>query len=214
MPFQIPILCYDNHVSDFRQTVPGGDLHDPSGSFISGIFLIKEAPVSDSTEEVPMTPGVIAQQNGRNSQPDIKKLNGLTQFSPQWDEPVQDSGEEKKKEREQRGSKRKIWEQQQAQQREEQDHRDRLDRQYQSYMTTVAVQKLQSQIKGEQMDPEWVIHLLQTGTDALTGGVPSVIHGITTGKALEDAVKGEDGDPDQKKENIPTSPSLHQPLRT
>lgn len=207
MPFQISILCYDNHVSDFGQTVPCVDPHTHSGRFMPGIFRIKEASVSDSTEEVPMTPGVIAQQNGRNDQGPIMNFQGLTQSPSPWDESAHAPGEEKKDERERR-SKREMLAQQQREEQERRERRGESDRKYQSYMAAVAAEELRSRTSGEPMDPESMISMLHTGMDAMTGGGASAISGIT----MENAAKGEDGGHDQEEEDLPASP-LHQPLR-
>lgn len=214
MPFQIPILCYDSHVGGFGQTLQGGDPRDSFAGSMPGSFCIEEAPVSDSTEEVPMTPGVIAQQNGQNAQSRILNLQGLVQSPSPWDlsDQVSDSEKNKKKAERER-SKRQILAQQQREEQERLKQREDSDRRYRSYMAAVATEELQSRIKGEPMNPESLAGMLHAAGDALTGGITSAIHGITADHAV-DAVKGEDeSSRDRKEEDLSTSP-LHRPLRT
>ena len=205
MPFQIPILCYDNHVDDFGQTILGADPHAPFGWFMPSIFHIKEAPVSDSTQDVPMTPGVIAQQNEGNDQCRVLNLQGLPLSTPQWGkESSQAPHEEKKKKDEREQSKRRKLAQQQQEERDRLERHEDFDRRYRSYMAVLATEELQSRTKGEPMDPESMISMLHAGMDAMTSGLPSAIHGITA----EHAVQGADGDrnQDREKENLPITP--------
>lgn len=161
--------------------------------------------MNDSTEEVPMTPDVIAQQG---ASPRIMNLQGLALSPSPWDESSQPSGDEEKVERHYK-NKRGMLAQQQREEQERRQRHDASDRKYRSYMAAMATEDRQARIQGNPMDPDAMVSMLHLGMDALSGGgAGSMISGIVT----EDIAKGEESQaPVQESESA--SAPFHQPLR-
>ena len=163
--------------------------------------------MSDPTDEVPMTPDVIAQQN---ASPHIMNLQGLSLSPSPWDEASSSSSPAEEKAERQFKNKREMLAQQQREEQERLRRHDESDRRYRSYMAAMATEERQARTKGEPMDPDAMISMLHMGMDAISGGgAGSMISGIVT----EDIAKGEDGpDGDQGRTSKQEAP-LQQPLR-
>ncbi|MHB1631157.1 MAG: hypothetical protein ACYCQL_02895 [Acidithiobacillus sp.] len=163
--------------------------------------------MSDPTDDVPMTPDVIAQQN---ASPHIMNLQGLSLSPSPWDETSSSSSQEEEKAERQFKNKREMLAQQQREEQERLRRRDESDRRYRSYMAAMATEERQARTKGEPMDPDAMISMLHMGMDAISGGgAGSMISGIVT----EDAIKGEERPGEEQESASSQEPPLQQPLR-
>ncbi|MBU2742905.1 hypothetical protein HAQ01_05120 [Acidithiobacillus thiooxidans] len=162
--------------------------------------------MDDSTEDMPMTPDVMAQQN---ASPRIMNLQGLPLSPSPWDDASQHAAQDEKAAR-QHQNKREMLAQRQREEQERSQRQDASDRKYRSYMAALATEERQAQVKGEPMDPDTLVSMLHMGMDAISGGgAGSMISGIVS----EDVAKGEDGGQSPEEDASSTRPAPQQPLR-